>query len=353
MKNILSVIIICLTTVLNAQPVSQPPAISQILTISVEVMNFAESEKKINELISETGSVIESSSRDMTYRRYKSSTQKLITNAAGFERFRQELPLLGSVAQNNIQSKNNRDELERLTVELNYLKTQKAAYESEIRDIDKGINKAAYENFWNKARELDERIFNTEKQILKNQQEIRNYVVSITINEFHSEPLESADFEFINMPGFETIYLTLENPKSNVSSSAYVGGGIRYMFSKGKSYVLLSILKSMDSIDPANSEETKDMFMYGYGADFYPRYFGRGQREWLNLYSGFVLGGLYMTSDSSSNHIGFLTPHMGVELYKNQYVLADIRVGYFVPLDETTNLNYRGMTTSFSFNFMF
>ena len=279
--------------------------------------------------------------------------QKLQTNAAGFEKYRHELPLLGSVLVNNIQSKNNKDELDRLTIELNYLKNQKAAYETELKDIDKGINKAAYENFWNKARELDERIFKTEKEILVAQQEIRNYIVNLTISEFHAEPLESADFEFINMPGFETIYLALENPKDNVSSSAYFGGGIRYMFSKGKSYFLLSVLKSMDAIEPNNGFQTKDMFMYGYGADFYPRYFGRGQREWLNLYSGFVLGGLYMTSELSSNHIGFITPHMGLEIYKNQYVLGDFRIGYFVPLDETTNLNYRGMTTSLSFNFMF
>lgn len=351
MRNLLFTILLLLSSTVFAQEIKTSEAISQNLEIEIQVLDFKQAENKINDLISETNSTVENSSRNTNESSYKNIRLKILTNKAGFQKYLTELPNLGSISKNIVTTTNKNNEVENMDVELNYLKKQRDLYSDELKSIDKMINKTAYENFWNKSREFDERIFRIEKSILESKQETRNYSISIMINEFHAEPLDSYNFQWVNMPGFEVSYLNIENPKLGLSSSGYRGAGVKYLFSKGKSYFVLSVLKSSDQV--SDSTQIRDMFLYGYGVDFYPRYFGRGQREFFNLYSGLNFGGIYMTGTNSSHHVGYISPYLGLEIYKNQFVLLDFRSGYLIPMDQSTNLNFRGLTSHLSFNFVF
>lgn len=351
MRSLLLTITLLLSSAVFAQETKSPEAISQNLEIEIQVLDFAQAETKINELIQATGSAVENSSRNSIENGYKNLRLKILTDKTGFQRFRSELPGFGSVNKNFVTTTNKNNDVENMVIELNYLKKQRELYLDELKSIDKMINKTAYENFWNKSREFDERIFRIEKSILESKQETRNYSITVMMTEFHAEPMDSYSFQWVNMPGFEVSYLNPENPKPGLSGTGYKGAGVKYLFSKGKSYFVFSILKSNDPV--SDSTQIRDMFLYGYGVDFYPRYFGRGQREFFNLYSGFNFGGIYMTGTNSSYHIGYLSPYLGLEIYKNQFVLLDFKSGYLIPMDQSTNLNFRGLTSHLSFNFVF
>ncbi len=334
-----------------SQP-SPPGFVSQRMTISLEILELDEAEQKLNIMISGQNAVVDESSRNTTYSSAKSLKTTLLVSHDGFEFFRKNLPTIGTVKSNQISTTDNQRPYEALQLELKHLKTQREIYQAEFLTINKEMNKTAYENFWNKLREFDSRIFDMEKQILAREQETRNYVVTVTLEEQHPEPMDSGWPEFINMPGVESHILKIDNPKTNLSSGFYNGAGIRYMFTKGKSYVTLSVLKAYD-IAPGDSTGIRDILVYGYGVDFYSRHFGRGQNRWFNLYSGLIMGGTFMTSKTQKLEIGFINPHIGLELFKNQFVVLDTRVGYFVPLTKSHNLNLRGLTQNFSVNFVF
>ena len=110
-------------------------------------------------------------------------------------------------------------------------------------------------------------------------------------------------------------------------------------------YGVLGLLKATDSND---SIRISEIFIYGVGFDFYPRYAGRGKRRFWNLYHGFLIGGTYNGADGSRFH---LSPHLGIEIVKTRFIIFDVRLGYLVPF--TLNKKYRGPIMSWSFNFLF
>ncbi|MBN8705510.1 MAG: DUF4349 domain-containing protein [Bacteroidetes bacterium] len=347
-----NLVLLVLFFALSASGQPEKSFLSQKMDISLEIMNLPEAEAKLNDLIVSQKAIVDESSRNSSYSNSKSLSMTLRVDQSAFEFFRTALPALGSVRKNLITTTDNQKEYESLVMELNYLKKQRDIFQTEFQTINKEMNKTAYENFWNKLREFDQRIFDTEKLILNKEQQTRNFIVQVSLDEQHSEPMDSAWPEFINMPGVESVVLKIDNPKSNLSAGWYNGAGIRYMFTKGKSYITLSVLKAYD-IAADDSTGIRDVLMYGYGVDFYSRYFGRGQNQWFNLYSGMVFGGGFMTSKSKKLEIGFITPHIGLEIFKNQYVVLDARLGYFVPLTKAYNLNLRGLTNNLSLNFVF
>lgn len=350
MKTLLYLLSFLFTVSVSAQ--TEKSFLSQKMDISLEIMNLPETEAKLNDLIASQKAIVDESSRNSSYSNAKSLTMTLRVDHSGFEFFKTTLPGLGSVKKNLITTTDNQKEYESLVMELNYLKNQRDIFQTEFQTINKEMNKTAYENFWNKLRDFDQRIFDTEKLILNKEQQTRSFIVQVSLDEQHSEPMDSGWPEFINMPGVESVVLRIDNPKSNLSAGWYNGAGIRYMFTKGKSYITLAVLKAYD-LAPDDSTGIRDVLMYGYGVDFYSRYLGRGQNQWFNLYSGLVMGGTFMTSKTKKLEIGFITTHIGLEIFKNQYVVLDTRLGYFVPLTKTYNLNMRGLTNSVSVNFVF
>jgi hypothetical protein len=62
---------------------------------------------------------------------------------------------------------------------------------------------------------------------------------------------------------------------------------------------------------------------------------------------------MVLTAKDEIRHLATLEPHLGVELFKNTYVILDIRAGYVFPLDEKMVKTLRGFTQNVTFNIVF
>jgi hypothetical protein len=166
---------------------------------------------------------------------------------------------------------------------------------------------------------------------------------------------------WVNMPGVSYSYLTVENPKYGTSHGAYAGMNLKYMFTRGKSYVELGVLKPINPYssaeinqDPKLSSVKNEFFNVQFGQDFYTKHFGRGRRKFLNLYSGYTVGlsipNQYDDAKLKSMPISSLS--IGVELFKSKHVLLDTRAAYYLPLS-IENRNTRGILYNTSLNFVF
>ena len=96
-----------------------------------------------------------------------------------------------------------------------------------------------------------------------------------------------------------------------------------------------------------------DIFLWGIGSDFYPKYLGRGQRTFLNLYTGLEFGGAIYVSPSESEHYFNLQPKLGLELFKTARILIDVNSSYYIPFSIKNNQNLRAIIGSASLNFIF
>jgi len=125
------------------------------------------------------------------------------------------------------------------------------------------------------------------------------------------------------------------------------------MFTRGKSYFNLGVYKVLNN-DMLDSSLNSDLFMLQFGQDFYPKHFGRGKRKFLNLYTGYQIGGFVATNnvDKSSGIVPNANISLGLELFKSKNILIDNKASYFLPLNEL-NRNFRGINYGFSVNFVF
>lgn len=271
-----------------------------------------------------------------------------------FGSLKDSLSKLGKPVEYTLDLVSKADDIEKLSHELRFRQSEREVYAKELQGVDRAREAQAYNSLWSKAREIDNQIFRLEEDLIEARQQVRGNQVRLTLEEPSEPPTTTGKswVEFTNMPGGEFTFLSIENPKEGISSSSYAGGSVRYLFTKGKSYLVLGVLKSLDA-HPGDSTIFEDIFLYGYGTDFYPRHFGRGQRSYLNLYSGFTVGGLFLSSLKGNRHLVQVTPHIGLELYKGKQVLLDVRGGYVLPLDSDLNLHLRGWTLSPSLNFVF
>jgi hypothetical protein len=94
-----------------------------------------------------------------------------------------------------------------------------------------------------------------------------------------------------------------------------------------------------------------ELFAYSFGQDFYSRHLGRGSRKFLNLYSGYSVGGMVATGRTSKKDIFYIAPSIGLEIYKNKYLLIDSKVNYFIPF--MYNKEMRGLSANISLSVVF
>lgn len=170
-----------------------------------------------------------------------------------------------------------------------------------------------------------------------------------------SFPVANRKVNFVNMPGVEFGYLRLDNPRPGLSAAAYRGYSIKYLITRGKSYFNLGIYRPVQpSSEAGDSLFVSELAVINFGQDFYPRNFGRGKRRYLNLYTGYQLGGFIATrnNEKQSEFIANVNLSLGVELLKTKHVLFDVKESYFLPLHRDSR-NLRGLLTQASFNFVF
>jgi hypothetical protein len=173
--------------------------------------------------------------------------------------------------------------------------------------------------------------------------------VSLTIIDEMYTP-QNTRVSFVNMPGAEYSYLKIDEPLDTVSNSAYQGVLLKYVFTRGKSFANLGAYKTTAPASP-DRKHFSEMFIFGFGQDFYTRHFGHGNNRYLNMYTTYTVGGLLASNESRKLFSPYIAPGVGVELFKNKYVLIDTKASYFVPFKDIRHM--RGLSLSASFNFVF
>ncbi len=350
----LSTSMFLLIAAVHAAPVADSSTMSRKLDLGLMVDDLGARLVQAEQLVARARGEVLSAENNTASKWSRKASMRIAVSDTLFEMLRDSLSALGTVTEYQLEVVNTRDEIEKLAQEVQFRKNQRETYAKELPTIDRAREAEVYHQTWEKSREIDETIFGLEQRLLLARQQVRQNIVDLDMREASEPPSETsrAWVEFTNMPGGEFTWLSIENPKAGMTGGEYRGGSVRYLFTRGKSYVVLGILKNADDT-PSDTTMFTDIFHYAYGADFYPSHFGRGQRNFLNLYSGFTVGGLFLSSRTDNTHLFQATPHIGIELFKGKQFLLDTRAGYLLPFSSKYNLNLRGWTSSTSLNFVF
>ena len=257
---------------------------------------------------------------------------------------------MGYISSKDFESSQVTDMLAQAKLELSYLEAKKSDYQKMQNKID-SVNSNRYYDHWNKSREIDEDIYKTQKKIQELNANNSKSLLKIRLNDDASTPT-TTKVSFVNMPGVQYNYLIIENPQAGTSYHAYQGATLKYMFTKGKSYFEVGAYKAIKSDEEQKDTSAYDeLFNLSFGQDFYTSHFGRGGRRFLNLYVSYSAGCMFASSAKTNNAIAYLSPGVGLELFKNRYMIIDTKGNYFLPF--TDNRVLRGWNLSASFNFVF
>jgi hypothetical protein len=323
---------------------------SRKATLSVVVDDIGKAGTDIDRVIRELDLTVD---RIDVNNKAKENSYTLFTGTGSFERAVARFQELGSVDLKKVETTNNAGKLAATAVDRAYLAGQKDIYSREMETPETRAAPETRQKYFEKARELDKQLYENDAERVKLSGEVERSVIELTVSQKTVQYLDEDEkyFDFINMPGVETHFYSVENPDGDLSHSRYFGGALRYLFTKGKTFFTIGILKPLE--EDGGPAAVNDIVTYSIGKDFYPRYLGRGKRTFLNPYSGFQLGGMVLTAKDEIRHLATLEPHLGVELFKNTYVILDIRAGYVFPLDEKMVKTLRGFTQNVTFNIVF
>lgn len=351
-KLILLILAFVLCSSISAQ-VNETDFISRTATLQITVDNIAASDKLIMDLVEDYDLIIENFRKD-SYER--TNNYVLLTNMSAFNAVITMLETMGIPTLNKIETTNNVNDLRGIDYDLEYFSDQKIHYQEEIQKLYQEITDDYYRKLWESERALDESLYKKNKVRIELLNEVEFHRIVLEVTEKTAQDLDDDDDEFavfINMPGIESHFFYIENPELSVSADAYFGGSLRYMFTRGRTYVTVGALKPVMNADSEVTAQANDILVYGVGKDFYPRYLGHGRRKFFNLYSGFLVGGMVLTSDDEIYHIFTVEPHIGVEMFKNQYFIIDTRFGYLIPIEQDKIKILRGFNHSLSLNIVF
>lgn len=311
------------------------PFVSRRADITLLTRQFGPDEAKLLELVRRSGAQIMEMSHD---RERSSLTLSLLVDQAGFDSLARQLPEVTTVARNSINTTDLGDEMRSVVTAMDWVRLKLA--DTTLPD---SLHAQERENLH--ALEI-------RKANLSRQASWHRFGITLSEdNPFQYSYDTDSWFSFINMPGVEARLLRVENPESGRTLETYRGFALRYMFTQGKSYVHLGVLKPSEKSQ--SDTAVTDIFFYDWGTDFYPRHLGKGKRRFLNLYSGFTVGGMLLNSTNDYDHTFTLGAHVGLELLKLQFFIWDVHGGYLFPLDTEWNKKLRGVDAGTALNFVF
>lgn len=326
-------------------------------TIKVYPMNFDKSIEAIENYIDENSQFVESKVKNFESTKYHLTlTQSQYTELKNkLDEFRCKTYF------SEEHSENMTKEITKLKTEINDHKAQIAKINAEIVELQ-SLAKSSDTNKTSQE-EIEESIKINRSDIQSIKDDITN--TERTINACHNKigivnldldivreitTSKSSKVRFVNMPGFEYSYLLIDNPANGISADSYSGYMLKYLFTRGKSYLSVGVFKAND-VAKTDTTTYTDIFNFSFGQDFYSRHLGRGSRHFLNLYSGYNIGFLNYTGETTSQKNLYISPSVGIELFKNNFLLWDVKASYFLPYEQ--NLNLRGWQFATSINVVF
>ncbi|MFM7814848.1 MAG: hypothetical protein ACKO66_10065, partial [Flavobacteriales bacterium] len=269
-------------------------------------------------------------------------------------KYRQVLANCGYFAADNLTRVDNTVQVDQLYSSLQF---QQEQLQQQRATLDKmSTDSEQFTQMWQSVHNTETAIRNYEREIATLTASEFYYAVDLDIYDETYTP-QSSNVTFVNMPGIEYSYYRVEQPRDTVSSPVYQGVFLKYVFTRGKSFASLGAYKSTSNTPASNDSLANvpsaysEFFTFGFGQDFYSKHLGRGNRKFLNLYTGYTIGGMLMSNDNKNIFSTYVAPSIGLELFKNKYVLIDTKVNYMVPFKETRHV--RGLAFNASFNFVF
>ena len=314
--------------------------------VTIYATRFEESKQAMNNFIRQHAERVQR--KDEMQERF---TAEFILDESKLSRLDSLIPKLGYAIENSLSSQNFQQNIRQLKQNM----LDETEEQQRLRGFLNSPNytqeqKNQYQN------RLDNSLANQKRQL----QELRNYedydslaFVTVNIYDEVTYPTGNQKISFVNMPGLEFSVLMPENPKVGASAEQYQGYLIKYLFTRGKSYLDLGVYKAVDN-NRTDSTLINELFLINFGQDFYPKHFGRGKRKYLNLYTCYQIGG-FIINRNNDKHNTFnpnLNLGIGVEIFKSKHVLLDNKITYFLPLNEL-NRNLRSLTYNASLNFVF
>jgi hypothetical protein len=254
---------------------------------------------------------------------------------------------MGLFTENNLNTTDNTARVEELKGNIKYYQDKIDLQSSLMEKMDPQTEQ--YKTMWGELKNLETSIRSSQTDLNNLTSTEYYYVVDLEIEDETYTP-QNSSVQWINMPGVEYSYLQIEEPQDTLSSPYYQGVFLKYVFTKGKSFATLGAYKTTNKLD-ADTMHYSEMFVFGFGQDFYSRHLGRGSKKFFNLYSGYTLGGMLASNDKRKENFGYIAPAVGLEIFKNKYVLIDTKVNYMVPFKNTRQM--RGLAFNMSFNFVF
>jgi hypothetical protein len=269
-------------------------------------------------------------------------------------KYRQVLTTCGYIASDNLSRVDNTVQVEQLQATVQFQKEQLEQQRSALEKMS--TESEQYTTMWQSMHNMESAIRQNEREIASLTASEFYYAVDLNVYDETYTP-QTSNVTFVNMPGVEYSYYRVEQPKDTISSPVYQGVFLKYVFTRGKSFATLGAYKSTakqtntaDSLVNAPSAYT-EFFAFGFGQDFYSKHLGRGNRKFLNLYTGYTIGGMLLSNDLKNKFSTYVAPSIGLELFKNKYVLIDTKLNYMVPFKDTRHV--RGLAFNASFNFVF
>jgi hypothetical protein len=256
---------------------------------------------------------------------------------------------LGYVLENNLNTYD-------LTARQQELRTNEQQQIDELAAVNQQLKAASpdkdHSDLSRQAQGYQERLVRIRQQLAEMASHTGQVYLTLRLYDEVSFPTGNRRVSFVNMPGVEYGYLRLDNPQASRTSPAYQGYAMKYLFTRGKSYLNVGVYKPTTTSDAEGFVD--ELFVINLGQDFYPRNFGRGRRRYLNLYSSYQVGGVILNrqGEPGNEFIPNLNLGMGLELLKTRHVLLDTKGSYFIPLHERSR-ELRGLLVQGSFNFVF
>lgn len=305
-------------------------------------LNYKESLSKIKQFLAQKNCKIEYQNETK-----RSASIHFLLNSKDYWAYDSLLNTIDTDASKKVNTVNNNQRVTELTIELNFLREKEKSYSELLAKMDEKSDN--YLALWREQQTLADNINREQQELIRLTTGQGSYTVQLTLAEEMTNP-ENTRISFVNMPGAEFSYLSIESPTAGISAQNYQGYTLKYLFTRGKSYVSIGVYKN-NTISHTDTAAFSDMLMYSFGQDFYSRHLGRGTRRFFNLYSGYSVGGILATGTTTKKDILYIAPSVGLELFKNKYILLDAKVSYFVPF--SYNKNLRGVNTSLSLNIVF
>jgi hypothetical protein len=311
----------------------------------IYTLQYSDSRQKMDKFMASEPSIkilsIDAKKRETTYR--------LVMTAQQFEQYKELVKTFGYIASSKESMEDLGDQIQTVEEDIRFLKNKLKDYET----LEEGISKntESHLSFWREMQGIKDSLRQKEHLLSGLKKQDTGYLVTLILTEEVTANSDNPITTYVNMPGFQYSFWVVEKPDKGISAKSYQGYQGKYMFTRGKNALYLGAYIANKSAQN-KSTAYNDIFVLGFGQDFYSRYLGRGQRRFFNLTTGYVSQIMLMSSNEKKAKFNFtVIPSLGLDIHKGKYCLWDIRAGYILPIVE--NKNMRGLELSMSFAVVF